>query len=178
MPVTKEFRCLAHGEFDGTEAVCPKGCTTVVREFRTAPAGKSSKTKGVDKTLANLAARFGFSDMSNRDGSVGGSKKQKNEMQPVWGDMPKGNVFVPGKGEVNAKGEAITTSGGGVAALAGMGITGESVAAQLSKKLGRELAPEPTFVDIARTLKKPRPILPGKEYQYGTSADLDKAIAK
>ena len=177
MAVTKEFRCLAHGEFDGSEPVCPKGCTTVVREFRTAPAGKSSKTKGVDRTLASLAARFGFSDMSNRDGSVGSSKKNSGEIKPVWGDMPKGNIFVPGKGEVNAKGEAMSTAGGGVAALAGMGITGQSVAAQLSQKLGREVTPEPTFVDIAKGLPKPRPII-DKRFSYGTQADLDKAIAK
>lgn len=178
MAVNKEWRCLAHGAFEGAEGVCPHGCTTVVREFRTAPAAKSAKTKNSDKALENLARRFGLTDMSNRDGSVGGSRKHPKDMAPGWLAMPKGNIFVPGKGEVNDKGEAMSTSGGAAAALSGMGITAEPVAAALGKKLGRELTPEPTFGDIAKTLKRPRPILPGKEYQYGTAAQLDALIEK
>lgn len=172
MAVTKEWRCLAHGEFDGAEGVCPRGCTTVVREFRTAPAGRSAKTKTSDQALERLAKRFGLSDMTNKDGSVGGSRKHPKDLAPVWGAMPKGNIFSPGKGEVNEKGEALSTTGGSLAALAGLGIDGKPV----GEKLG--LPPEPTFADVRKILPRVRPILPGKEYQYGTPADLDKAIAK
>lgn len=178
MAVTKEYRCMAHGPFDGAEAICPHGCSTVVREFRTAPGGRSAKTKGSDAALEHLARRFGLSDMSNRDGSVGGSRKHADAMKPTWGELPKGNVFVPGKGEVNEKGEALSTVGGAIAGLAGMGIDGKSVAEKLGREKGLTLAPEPTFADITKNLKGPRPLLPGKQYQYGTQADLDKAIGK
>src|SRR6266850_1196813 len=100
MAVTKEYRCLAHGPFDAKEARCPHGCGTVVREFRTAPGGRSSRTKAADGALEHLARRYGLSDMSNRSGSVGGSRRPaRPDFSPVWGDMPKGNVYEVGKGE-------------------------------------------------------------------------------
>ena len=172
----KEFRCLAHGPFDAKEPVCPHGCSTVLREFRTAPAGKSAKTKLSDRALEHLSKRYGLSDMSNKGGSVGASRKRDNSMAPVWGEMPKGNVFVPGKGEVDAKGQALTTTGGAAAALAGMGITGESVAAALGRKLGRELAPEPTFMDITKTLPKLRPKIVLHDGKFENASQLDALI--
>ena len=171
MAVTKEFRCLAHGPFDSKEAICPHGCTTVVREFRTAPGGRSSSTKQMDKTLEGLASRFGLTDMSNRNGqSVGENRRQQNkqnDMTPTWGEIPKGNVFQAGKGEVQVDG----ASGGALAATANMR-AGDAAVNSLAKQQGVTL---PTFMDIAGSLPKLRPIIAG---QSGTSADLDKAIGK
>ena len=60
MAVIKEYKCLAHGDFDSVNGVCPHGCTTVVRAFRTAPGGRSEKTKKTDATLSRLAEKFGL----------------------------------------------------------------------------------------------------------------------
>jgi len=177
MAVTKEFRCLAHGPFDAAEAICPHGCTVVVREFRTAPGGRSEKTKASDRALEHLAKKYNLSDMSNKNGSVAASKRQPTGMEPVWGEMPKGNVFQPGKGEVarDADGhmQRVDSTGGAAAALAGMGMTG-SVAEILAKQKGLDGLPaEPGFMEIAKGLPKPRPHAVG---QYGNAGDLEKAI--
>lgn len=168
MAVKKEWKCLAHGPFEGPDAVCPHGCTVVVREFRTAPAARSEKVKASDKALERLAQRYNLTDMSNRNGSVGNSRKGAPGMEPIWADLPKGNVFEVGKGEVARDG----SQGGADAALAATRMTG-SVAAELSKKLGHEVKAEPTFMDIAKGLPRVRPHV---VKEYGTQADLDKAI--
>jgi hypothetical protein len=174
MAVLKEYRCLAHGPFDGTEAVCPHGCETVVREFRTAPGTRSHKTKFSDKALERLATRFGLTDMSNRNGSVGGSRKHPdNPYAPVWGEMPKGNVYSPGKGEIQVDGAA----GGAPAALKSIGATVDSAAAAMKAKYGGDYTPEPTFMDVTKTLPRVRPIY-DKRMQYGTPQQLDALIKK
>ncbi len=92
MAVIKEYRCFAHGPFESREAKCPKGCTAVIQEFRTAPGFKSDKTKSSDKAIQRMATKLGYSDMSNRNGSVAGSRKmgkQEQDMRPQWLDVPK-----------------------------------------------------------------------------------------
>jgi hypothetical protein len=176
MAVLKEFRCLAHGPFDGTEAVCPHGCETVLREFRTAPGTRSHKTKFSDKALERLANRFGLTDMSNRNGSVGNSRThQENPFAPVWGKMPKGNSFAPGRGEVPVDGAA----GGAQAALKDFGSTATTSLAPAMEKLypGKKYEAEPNFMDIAKTLPRVRPIY-DKRMQYGTPQQLDALIKK
>lgn len=174
MAIIKEYRCLAHGPFDSADGVCPSGCTTVVREFRTAPGGRSARTKGIDKTLEGMAARFGLTDMSNSGGeSVGANRvaaRGMNSMAPVWGNIPKGNVFEAGKGEVQVDG----SQGGVTAALPGLGLSDannsavEAMAAANNVKL-------PTFTDIASALPAPKPVIHGSA---GTAADLSSAIEK
>ncbi len=168
MAPIKEWRCLQHGPFEAEEGICPSGCDTVVREYRTAPGGRSPKTKHVDKTLQGLADRFGLSDMSNRDGSVGGSRKDPNAMAPLWGQMPKGNVYEVGKGERPVDG----ASGGATAALAGLGINAQNEASvqAIADAAGEKM---PNFMDIAHSLPKVKPIAAAS---YGSSADLSKAI--
>lgn len=168
MSVNKEWRCMAHGSFEGAEPRCPHGCSTVVREFLTAPAGKSEKTKISDRALSRLAQRYNLGDMSNRNGSVGASRKGPPGMEPIWADLPKGNNFEVGKGEVQRDG----SEGGASAALASTGMSG-SVAEALGQKLGVKLAPEPTFMEISKGLPGVRPHI---VKEYGTQADLDKAI--
>ena len=168
MAVTKEYRCLAHGPFEGKEAVCPSGCTTVIREFRTAPATRSDRTKASDKALERLAARYGFSDLSNRKGSVGATRAAQSPFQATWGQMPKGNKFEVGKGEVPVDG----ASGGATAALAGMGMAG-SVAAKMTEKYGTEFEPEPNIAERMKALPKPRPHVVA---DWGKGAELQEAI--
>ena len=171
MAVIHEWRCLAHSAFEGPEGICPHGCTTVIREFRTAPGTRSARTKGTDRNLERLAARHGLTDMSNRNGSVGGTRAARaaanNPFAATWGEIPKGNVYEVGKGEVARDG----ASGGATAALAGLRMN-EALPAGMQA----DLAAAPSFLDIAKTLPRVRPQLPGKEYQYGTSAQLDALI--
>jgi hypothetical protein len=168
MAVIKEWRCLAHGNFESAVAVCPHGCGTVIRDFRTAPGTRSEKTKTSDRALDRLAARYQLTDMSNRNGSVASSRGVPKGMEPLWADLPKGNNYEVGKGEVARDGSA----GGAEGALKATRMTG-SVAAELSKKLGRELKPEPTFMELAKGLPRVRPHVVGS---FGTAADLKKAI--
>lgn len=110
MATIKEWRCLAHGAFDSADGVCEWGCTTVVREFRTAPGHKSAKTKTSDRALERMAKRYGLTDMSaSKTGSVAGDRmaKQKgfgniggHDFTPRWGGIPKGNTYDVGKGAV------------------------------------------------------------------------------
>lgn len=103
MAVLKEFKCLMHGSFEGYEPVCSHGCTTVVREFLTAPGYKSAKTKISDTALNRMAARYGLTDMSaSKTGSVAGDRiaKQKgfgqiggHDFTPKWGEIPKGGTY-------------------------------------------------------------------------------------
>ena len=110
--------------------------------------------------------------MSNRGGmSVGANREQargKNDMTPTWGELPKGNNFEVGKGEVQREGSA----GGVTAALNGMGMGDNSSVDALAAKNGVVL---PSFMDIAGSLPKLRPIIAGSS---GNSADLQQAIAK
>lgn len=91
---------MAHGPFEGSAPTCPHGCTVAVeREFRTAPGGRSAKTKATDNALNRLAQRFGYTDISNRNGTVAGSKKAPQyDFRPTWGELPKGDKLVVGKG--------------------------------------------------------------------------------
>lgn len=171
MAVIKEWRCLAHGAFESKEGVCPHGCTTVLREFRTAPGGRSEKTKKSDAAIEHLAKRYGLSDISNKNGSVGSSRPNPDQMQPTWGELPKGNVFQPGKGEIAVDGAA----GGATAALSGMGMGAGMTAAQMmTNKYGEKFAAEPTFDSVRKTLPRVKPII---HESYGTAKDLNKAIA-
>lgn len=151
MAVVKEYRCFAHGPFDSTDGICPHGCTTVVREFRTAPAARSDKTKASDRALENLAKKFNLTDMSNRNGSVGGSRKgQQPNMQAQWLDMPK-----------NKDREDKTD------------VIGPMLASLKVKtdKVGNE----PSFADVARGLPKPRPNVVASS---GSVADLAAAVER
>jgi hypothetical protein len=67
MAVVKEYRCAAHGPFEGTEQACPYGCPPrfVVREFRSAPAFQAKRTRNIDGTLRGIASDFGLTDMKN-----------------------------------------------------------------------------------------------------------------
>jgi hypothetical protein len=71
MAVIKEFECMAHGYFEGTEPVCPEGCSgeaMVRRVFLTAPSIQSTGYNNINDTFESLAEEHGLSNMSNRGG--------------------------------------------------------------------------------------------------------------
>jgi hypothetical protein len=183
MAVVKEWRCLAHGAFDSSQGVCPSGCSTVIREFRTAPGTRSAGTKASDAALERLADKYGLSDMSNRRGSVG-DREKKNDFAPVWGKMPVGNNYEVGKGEVAREG----AQGGANAALKGLELPigkdtvrldmagRDAQVKQMEKALAPKLGAIPTFGDVAKSMPRPRPLPQGKE--PGKASDLDTAISR
>jgi hypothetical protein len=68
--VIKEWVCMAHGNFDGPEQRCPKGCgdSMVQRAFRTAPAIQSAGFRSVNKSVEMLAKQQGITDINQRGG--------------------------------------------------------------------------------------------------------------
>jgi hypothetical protein len=156
--VAKEYRCIAHAlSFTSSDKQprCPRGCSTIVREFLTAPALRSERTKISDRALDRLAARYQLTDLSNRNGSVGASRKTPKGMEAFWQPLPTGNVYEVGKGEVPREGSA----GGATAALAGMGMTDSGGA----------------ISELMKALPRPRPHAVGHE--PGSAKDFDNALA-
>lgn len=73
MAVLKEYICKAHGAFESSDPNprCKAGCNSIERVFLTAPSVRTSqRTKNIDSTLDSLAAQFGLTDLSTRNGSV------------------------------------------------------------------------------------------------------------
>ena len=75
MAIIKEYRCLAHGDFDspslddGSPPGCPHGCgvSMVQRVYRTAPMIQTQGYRNINSTFQRLAEDHGLSDMSNRN---------------------------------------------------------------------------------------------------------------
>lgn len=94
MPIIKEWKCAAHGSFEGPEGICPHGCPLrfVVQEFLTPPAIHDGTTAYTDRTLQGLADSVGLTDMSNRNGSVMNSQRSNTpkglDFSPKWVDIP------------------------------------------------------------------------------------------
>lgn len=92
MAVLKEFKCLAHGFFDGWEPKCPNGCTgdeLIMRVFLTPVGMKSDATKHNDSTIQSLASEYGMSDIkSTREGEAQPARFQQRKEDPYaikWG---------------------------------------------------------------------------------------------
>ncbi len=70
MAVMKEWRCMAHGDFDSTEQACPRGCGAgmVERVFRTPPSIQSQGYRNINASLQDTAAQFGLRNMDNFSG--------------------------------------------------------------------------------------------------------------
>jgi len=92
MAVLKEFKCLAHGFFDGFEPKCPHGCSgdeLIMRVFLTPVGVKSDATKHNDSTLKGLASDFGMTDVKSvREGEAQPPRyqqeQQKNPYAVQW----------------------------------------------------------------------------------------------
>jgi hypothetical protein len=88
MGVLNDYKCPAHGYFEGKEPVCPHGCTDVQVVFLQPVGVTSDRTKGSDKTLKQLALDFKMSDVKSvKDGEAQPPRfaKQNNPFAPRWG---------------------------------------------------------------------------------------------
>lgn len=160
MSIKKEFICFAHGSFEADSPVCPYGCTTAIeREFRTPIMIKSNRTRNIDRTLETLAKEYGYSDLSNAKGSVGASQKQS--MQPVWGQVPKGDRFKEG-GVI----EKVDGSQGGAAAAA--------TASRVHDGDGAHAG----FQDVAKLMPQPKPYVESPRFVYGDKQMVVEAAKK
>ncbi len=152
----KEWKCYAHGFFESTEARCPYGCSVVAeRAFLTAPGKLSKKSTNTDRLLNQLARDFGFSDMSNRKGSVGAGQL-KGENPALWLEIPKGNTF-----RIDKQAEEQRAGAAG----------GASAAAQAFRT-----GPDASLTDLK--LPPLKPVITDKRLIYGTKADVMAAIPK
>lgn len=90
--VTKEWRCAAHGCFEGPEPDCGAGCPPefIRQEIRTPPSIKSGGTKFVDAQLRGLAQDYKLRDIKNdKDGtSVMESIRKGEDFSPKFIDIP------------------------------------------------------------------------------------------
>jgi hypothetical protein len=93
--IWKEWRCAAHGDFEGYEGKCPHGCSErfVTREIRSAPGLKGDRTKAADWAINALAEDFGYTDINNspsRGNSVAEyatAHGKKISARPTWGEV-------------------------------------------------------------------------------------------
>ena len=89
MGVLNDYKCPAHGFFEGREPVCPHGCTDVQVVFLQPVGTVSDRTKGSDKTLKQLALDFNMSDIkSKKEGEAQPPRfaKPENPFAPRWGN--------------------------------------------------------------------------------------------
>lgn len=85
--IIKEFKCPIHGSFEGSHPICPAfGCESegVEREFKTPPSINTGMVAMRDASLRRTAEVYGFSDMSNKDGSSVASNQQSGR-EAIWG---------------------------------------------------------------------------------------------
>ena len=89
MAVTHDYRCSAHGPYEGTSAKCPHcGHSKFTKlEFNQAPSFKSARTKNSDSTLKQLALDYKMTNIKNdkAGGSVMDAMRKGNRapaMQP------------------------------------------------------------------------------------------------
>ena len=116
--VLKEYRCLAHGEFEGYTEVCPHGCDTVERVFRTA-FSIGGQSKNIDKTVDTLMADYGMTDVRNNGGETSvmeALRRGQTDYAPKWGSMPQVRAGEGG----NAVGSMLAMQGAPSANVTGM----------------------------------------------------------
>jgi hypothetical protein len=90
MSVLNDYKCPAHGYFEGREPVCPHGCTDVQVVFLQPIGVIGDRTKGSDKTLNQLALDFKMSDIKSvKEGEAQPPRFAKpqaeNPFAPRWG---------------------------------------------------------------------------------------------
>lgn len=90
MAVLKEFVCAGHGEFEGFEPVCPRGCKGrfVRQEIRTPPSIRHVGTRNTDALTQQLANDFGLSNVSSKDGESVMTNLRKIDWRKHQGQAP------------------------------------------------------------------------------------------
>lgn len=144
--VIKEWRCAAHGPFEGPKPECGSGCpkSFIQQEFRTPPKIKSGGTKFVDQQLRGLAQDYKLNDIKNdKDGtSVMESIRKGEDFSPKFVDIPHPQ---PGWSQRKEKANAVSPS------PYLMGHPGENALDNYSKneapKRGAFGPPQPAFVN-------------------------------
>lgn len=134
MPVLHDYECLAHGRFESFKQECPYGCqSSFVKVIHLkAPGFITDRTKGIDKTLVQLAGDFGMTDMNNQNGTgaarrVDPQKVKEHEQlmgklgdtSDKWGAVNPGGTYQVGKGAVPVEGRS---GGGAVSTITGTGV--------------------------------------------------------
>lgn len=121
MPILRDYKCSKHGFFESFDAECPHGCPEVMEVQLSAPAIRSERTTGADKTLNQLATDFKMTNIkSTREGeNQQGYFTRNNAPQPrevrearpgdaaIWGgaggmnlqSVMAGNMFRSVRGE-------------------------------------------------------------------------------
>lgn len=116
--VLKEYDCLAHGPFEAYTPVCPHGCDTVERAFRSA-FSIGGQSKNIDRTLDTLAADYKLTNMSNNGGEssiMDGLRRGQVDYAPQWGAMPQVKIGEGG----NAVGGLLNSYGAPATNVTGM----------------------------------------------------------
>lgn len=124
MAVRRTYRCSRHGQFDGWEAICPRGCVDGIKMMLSAPALVSDRTKGADKTLKGLASDFGMTNIASvREGEGQQKVAQQHNAYPnagaaIWGGDARYNMAsVMGGAIRSVRGEAVGVKPGDVGQL-------------------------------------------------------------
>lgn len=101
MPVLKEWRCAAHGDFEGTHPICPSmGCMSdhVERAFRTPVGISQGKYRRFENGLRTTAERMGISDWRTaREGEAGFAGRAPLGSEILWGDEVKKHPEMGGR---------------------------------------------------------------------------------
>lgn len=117
MGIKREFRCLAHGNFESEdeEPLCEHGCDTVERIFLTPVGLGSARTANIDRTFASLAKSHNLTDIG-----PGAMRKKalKAEQEQAryrdfcerryggigWGAVPEGGTLNVGTKKIEGAG--------------------------------------------------------------------------
>jgi len=142
--IVKEYRCLAHGAFESSSEtpLCPAGCESIEREFRTPVGFRSERTSAIDATVQTLAKRHGMTDINNRGGKAAKSQGAAQRVQQEQFDKfiheryGDGWGLVPQGGTMNVKTGVVEGSGpGAVGAIAKYGARPDNVLSEVKEAL-------------------------------------------
>ena len=163
MAILKEYRCAKHGDFESRYSVCPHGCLDVERIHTKAPAVVGRRTRNIDATLEQIARDGGYTDLSNKRGSLAASLAPPEKPVTIHPLVQKymdtqqqmfGGTFTPTPdGSFWATGTSFSKGAG---------------------KPGGELT---TMLGVPNPHVDPVPVIDPKHKPYGTRADLPMPAA-
>ncbi len=125
MGVLRDWRCLAHGDFESMldEPRCPHGCTTVEKVFLQPPGFFSPASQNIDSNMEKIAKSYGLTDMNNRGGKpviTPDANKQrqaeeyarfmKQKFGDGWGTVQKGGNLNVATGQISGGGPGVAGS--------------------------------------------------------------------